>query len=183
MRRSASEILRNLESRIAKLEKKSARLFTLKANYHTIYLPPNRRTNNEEWHKKEMMVGPKKMFIPSKRPDFYELESMVKRELIRDLKKLQKEITNVFHSSASDPTEFGRSFEDSKNKFEWVLVASDRENEELEIAYVRTIDKEYSFHVAPAITLTVLNTRGRYAKADYLFNYLRSELGYRTVRI
>ena len=186
MKRSASEILRSLESRVAKLEKQSARVFTLNASYQTIYQPYTSRylqgiPREREYHDKDIMVGPKKMFIPSKRPDFYELESMVKRELIRDLKKLQKEITDLFHSGV-DPTTDSK-FEHSKSKFEWVLVASQRENEKLQIAYVRTTDREYSFYIAPSITLNVLNTRGRAAKADYLFDYLRSELGYRTVRI
>jgi hypothetical protein len=186
MRKSASEIINDLEVRIARLEKSSARVFTLEANYHTVYQPYTSRylqgiPREEEWFSKEMMVGPKKVFIPSKRPDFSNVESMVKRELIKDLKKLQKEITDVFHSGVDPTTD--ASFESSKNKFEWVLVSVRTEDEELSLAYVRTTDKEYRYTIAPGIRLRVLNTRGGYAKAGYLFDYLRSELGYRTVRV
>lgn len=179
-------MINDLEMRVARLEKQSARVFTLKASYHTVYQPYVSRylqgiPRETEWLGKEMMVGPKKMFIPSKRPEFSEVESMVKRELIKDLKKLQKEITDLFHSGV-DPTA-DASFESSGNKFEWVLVSSRREDEELSLGYVRTTDKEYRYTIAPGISIRVLNTRGREAKASYLFDYLRSELGYRTVRV
>lgn len=191
MRRSASEVINDLETRVAQLEKQSARNFSLAASYHYVYQPPGRNLSEQEFHSKVLFEGPKKMFIPQARTmtnrhnQHEEIESFAKREVIREIGKIQKEIEKVFYETGLDPTVSRRSFESSGNKFEWVLVAQGRANEgeRVQLAYVRTTDKTFSFYVAPSINIKILNTKGWEVKANYILNILTSELGMRTVRI
>ena len=183
MRRTASEVIRNLESRIARLEKQSAKAFTLFASYHTVSQPSGRNLADQDWHSKTLFEGSKKQFIPSKRPEHSMVEKFVERDVIREIGKIQKEIESVFHGTGLDPTAMRQTFDSSGNKFEWVMVADSHPQENLQIAYVRTTDKTFSFYTAPAINIKVLNSRGRETKAPYLLNHLASELGMRTVRV
>ena len=189
MRRTATEIIRNLEMRVAQLEKKSARTFTLFASYHTVYQPRGRNLAEQDWHSKTLFEGPKKMFIPqpltsrNRHNQHGDVEKFVERDVIREIGKIQKEIESVFHGTGLDPTAMRQTFESSGNKFEWVMVATRQPQEVLQLAYVRTTDKTFSFYTAPAIDIKVLNTSGRETKAPYLLNHLASELGMRTVRI
>jgi hypothetical protein len=187
MKKSANEIIQNLETRVAQLEKKSARKFSLSADYHYVFKRSYYAKSVERVdHSKVLFEGPKKKFIPqgwSYGVD--EINSFVERDLIQEIGKIQKEIEEVFYASGVDPTELREDFEDSGNKFEWVLVAQGRayEGEVLKLAYVRIKDKTYNFYVAPSIEIKVLNTKGRAVKANYILNTLASELGMRTVRI
>jgi len=183
MRRTASEVLRTLEVRIARLEKRSARTFKLFASYHSVYQPRDRDLADQDWHSKTLFEGPKKQFIPSKRPEHSMVEKFVEGDVIREIGKIQKEIEGVFHSTGFDPTESWSTFDSSGNKFEWVMVANREPNEVLKLAYVRTTDKTFNFYIAPAINIEVLNSSDRETKAPYLLNHLASELGMRTVRV
>jgi hypothetical protein len=184
MKESANEIIQKLETRVAQLEKKSARNFSLSAKYHYVFKRSYyAKFTEQEYHSKVLFEGPKKKFIPQARGRD-EIEPFAKRDAIQEISKLQKEIEEVFYRSGVDPTELREDFESSNNKFEWVLVAQNRayEGSVLVIAYVRTKDKTYNFRIAPSIRISVLNTKGLEVKAHYILNILASELGIRTVR-
>ena len=190
MRRTASEVIADLELRVSSLERQSAKNYTLVANYHTIYKPNPRNLPERDFQNKILFQGPKTMFIPqpvtmtNRHNQDKQLEVFVKTQVIQEIKKLQKEIEQVFYASGFDPTLDYRTFQNSGNKFEWVLVAQrSGGGEAVSIAYVRTTDNTYNFYVAPSIKINVVDTNGRDAKAVYFFNFLSSELGMRTVRI
>jgi hypothetical protein len=183
MRRTASEVIRELEMRVAQLEKHSARNFSLVASYHTISQTKARIGAEQEFHSKVLFEGPKTMFIPQiNKPD--NIESFAQRDVVREIGKIQKEIERVFYQTGLDPTETRQSFDSSGNRFEWVLVAQRKayEGEVLQLAYVRTTDKTFDFYLAPSIKIKILNSKGLEIKANYILNILASELGMRVVR-
>lgn len=170
MRRLASEVIRNLERRVARLEKKSGKPFTLKVALKYVYRPGYRERVVQEYLTKvliEDMAGD------------YSL-----REVSSEVKKLLKDVEEVFHQSGYDPTDNYHTFEVTGNNFEWVRVDGFEDDAEtLHLAYVRTTDQSYNRYTSPTIEVSVRNPRNRNDSGHgYFLNKLVSDMTLRTVR-
>jgi hypothetical protein len=169
-----SSYCKNLEARVARLEK----LSSAKKGYSLVAVVRFSQKNRDHrkdisFHsdEKPLYIGKKKDFT-----DRWEVEkvfgsSSVSSSILTQVKKLQREAV-VFFNEGTDP-KGGLPRKQSPNKYKWFISETHSRNDKLSLEYAPKDARESAFFYRPMIHIYVLDTRGRQVKSAWVIKTLR----------